>query len=70
MASDERGKVRVRIWFGQHLVAEYAASPTAANGYSAAMRERFSGLTVTVDDDLDGAERQMPAERLWRILPP
>ena len=70
MACDDPGKVRVRVWLRQYLVAEYSASPTAANGYSAAMRDRFSGLTVTVDDNLDGTERPMPAERLWGVLPP
>ena len=70
MAIDETVQVRVRVWFGQHLIANYVANLTAANGYAAATQDRFAGLTVTVDHNLDGTERPMPAERLWSVLPP
>ena len=70
MISDDTRMVRVRVWFGNHVVGNYAASTAAANGYSNAILDRFAGLTITVDDDLDGTEGRMPAERLWAILPP
>ena len=61
---------RVRVWFGEHLVAEYVASRAAADAYTSAMTQRFAGLLVTVDDEVSGRERPMPCERLWDTIPP
>ena len=63
-------RVRVRVWFGEHQIAAYSAAPAAADAYAAATRDRFGGLTVTVDNDLTGTEQPMPCELLWGILPP
>ena len=63
-------RVRVTVWFGEHQIAAYSAAPAAADDYVAAMRDRFSGLTVTVDSELTGTEQPMPCERLWGVLPP
>ena len=63
-------RVRVTVWFGEHQIAAYSAAPAAAENYVSAMRDRFSGLTVAVDDNLTGTERPMPCELLWGVLPP
>lgn len=38
---------RVRVWFGQHVIAEYTAVPDLADRYEAAMSRRFAGLKTT-----------------------
>ena len=38
---------RVRLWFGQHQIADYIGEAAHANRYEAAMRRRFPGLEVT-----------------------
>lgn len=58
------------MWFGEHLVAEYAASPVVADAYQSSITRRFAGLRVTVDDEVSGRERPMPCERLWYTIPP
>lgn len=40
---------RVRVWFGQHVIAELIAVPAAAERYAAAMDRRFGGLRITND---------------------
>jgi hypothetical protein len=40
---------RVRVWFGEHLIADYVADPESAANYEAAMRRRFVSLRVTND---------------------
>ena len=60
----------MQVWFGEHLMAEYAASPGVADAYQSAMTPRFAGLRVTVDDEVSGCERPMPCERLWDTIPP
>ena len=42
-------QVRVRVWFGEHAIADYQAIPELAESYAAAMSRRFSGLRVTCD---------------------
>jgi hypothetical protein len=39
----------VRVWFGEHLIADYISDPTSAADYEAAMRRRFLSLRVTND---------------------
>ncbi|WP_152364829.1 hypothetical protein [Microlunatus speluncae] len=61
---------RVRVWFGPHLLRDYRAEVTAAEGYAQAIARRFGGLKVTVDaevtDDLD----PLPCEQLWTVVTP
>jgi hypothetical protein len=40
---------RVRVWFGDHVIADYRAEPALAERYAAAMSRRFAGLRVTND---------------------
>lgn len=37
----------VRVWFGEHKIAEYKAEPALAARYAAAMSRRFPSLRVT-----------------------
>lgn len=39
----------VRVWFGEHVIAEYTAEPETAIRYQAAMARRFAGLRVTIE---------------------
>jgi hypothetical protein len=40
---------RVRVWFGEHVIAQYVAEAPLAARYEQAMRRRFAGLKVTND---------------------
>lgn len=65
---------QVRVWFGTHVVAEYAAVPHLTARYEDAMRRRFAGLRVTSeelagDQAARGAIRPLPSERLWELMP-
>jgi hypothetical protein len=40
---------RVRVWFGEHVIAQYVADAPLAERYEHAMRRRFAGLRVTND---------------------
>ncbi|MFB6720175.1 hypothetical protein ACFCV3_08460 [Kribbella sp. NPDC056345] len=40
---------RVRVWFGEHVIAEYTAEPATAIQYQAAMTRRFASLRVTIE---------------------
>jgi hypothetical protein len=40
---------RVRVWFGEHLIADYISDPHSAAAYEAAMHRRFVSLRVTND---------------------
>lgn len=42
-------KRRVRVWFGEHTIADYTAEPALAARYEAAMRRRSAALRVTND---------------------
>jgi hypothetical protein len=39
----------VRVWFGEHVIAEYTAEPETAIRYQAAMTRRFASLRVTIE---------------------
>lgn len=39
----------VRVWFGEHVIAEYTAEPATAMRYRAAMTRRFASLRVTIE---------------------
>jgi hypothetical protein len=62
-------RVRVRVWFGPHLIYTYSADPVAAQRYAAAMRRSFSGLQVSVDEADTAGLRPLPGEILWTIAP-
>ncbi|MFC0624273.1 hypothetical protein [Kribbella deserti] len=40
---------RVRVWFGDHPIADHVAEPLQAARYEAAMRRRFACCRVTND---------------------
>jgi hypothetical protein len=40
---------RVRVWFGEHVIADYTAEPAKAIRYQAAMTRRFYSLRVTIE---------------------
>jgi hypothetical protein len=61
---------RVRVWFGQHVIADYTATAGLAERYAEAMRRRFIGLRITVDDQPNGTERPVPCEQLWEVTAP
>lgn len=59
---------RVRIWFGDLLVAEYIADPDRASRYQRVMEPTFNGLRITVEvvpKELAAAE--LPDEQLWPL---
>jgi hypothetical protein len=40
---------RVRVWFGEHVIAEYTAEPADALRYQAGMTRRFASLRITIE---------------------
>lgn len=40
---------RVRVWFGEHVIADYTNDREHAERYAASMARRFAGLKVTTD---------------------
>lgn len=40
---------RVRVWFGEHIIADYTAEPALAVKYQAGMTRRFASLRVTIE---------------------
>lgn len=59
-ATMNRGRRRVRVWFGDHVIADYCAEPALAARYAAAMERRFAGLRVTNDPVPNGKSTQQP----------
>ncbi|ONI74446.1 hypothetical protein BWI15_14155 [Kribbella sp. ALI-6-A] len=62
---------RVRVWFGEHVIADYCAETLLAERYAQAMARRFAGLRVT-NEPLNGdglTSRPLPDERLWGLGP-
>lgn len=48
--SDPRApRSHVRVWFGNHVVAQHIADPALAERYAAAMGRRFASLRITID---------------------
>jgi hypothetical protein len=50
---------RVRVWFGEHVIAQHIAEAPLAARYEQAMRRRFAGLRVT--NDVLGASAESAA---------
>lgn len=40
---------RVRVWFGEHVIADYTAEPADALRYQAGMTRRFASLRITIE---------------------
>jgi hypothetical protein len=40
---------RVRVWFGDHPIADYTAEQELAARYAAAMKSRFGDLPITTE---------------------
>lgn len=40
---------RVRVWFGEHVIADHVAEAATAERYEQAMQRRFAGLRTTND---------------------
>jgi hypothetical protein len=57
----------VRIWLGDHLIAEYVAEPDRASRYQRVMTPKFTGLRITVDNGATGQASELPSEQLWPL---
>lgn len=51
-------RCRVRVWFGDHPIADYFAEPALANRYAAAMERRFPSLHITNEPIAEPAKPQ------------
>ncbi|RZU13966.1 hypothetical protein EV645_4826 [Kribbella rubisoli] len=40
---------RVRVWFGEHVIADYTGEPADALRYQAGMTRRFASLRITIE---------------------
>jgi hypothetical protein len=69
---------RVRVWLGEHLIAEYVAEPARAARYRQVMTPRFSGLLITIEplsadpvreggEGLESSAARLPDEQLWSL---
>lgn len=60
----------MRVWFGEHVVADYVADWNRAALYAEAMSRRFAGLQVTNEAaNPSVGSRPVPSERLWELVP-
>ena len=65
----------VRIWLGDHLIAEYVAEPDRASRYQRVMTPKFTGLRITVEAMSSGSgggtewqkASELPSEQLWPL---
>jgi hypothetical protein len=46
----------VRVWFGEHVIAEYTAELETAMRYQAAMTRRLASLRVTIEPAVPDAD--------------
>jgi hypothetical protein len=74
-APADGAQIRVRVWFGQHVIADYTACRELAEPYAHAMSRRFAGLRVTARltrrllHPVRGSQRGLLAKRIRRIRP-
>ncbi|MGZ0148997.1 hypothetical protein ACXJJ3_18120 [Kribbella sp. WER1] len=40
---------RVRVWFGEHVIADYTAESAKAIQYHVCMTRRFASLRITIE---------------------
>ncbi|HLR83376.1 MAG TPA: hypothetical protein VK059_00420 [Nocardioidaceae bacterium] len=68
-AQADTGQQWIRVWFGEHVLADYAAEPAVADRYAEAMRKRFMGLQVTSDPLPEGheAKEPLPTRQMWEL---
>jgi len=62
---------RVRVWFGEHVIADHSAEAALAERYADAMSRRFAGLRVT-NDPMPAGDKlpdPLPGERMWDVAP-
>lgn len=59
------GERRIRVWFGSEVICSHVAEPDEADRYARLMARRYSGLTVTIDDQPGKHDRSLPHELLW-----
>jgi hypothetical protein len=59
---DAPGTHSIHVWHGPHLIAAYNAPPALASRFAAAMRARFVGLRITVNDTVTGDVRPGPSD--------
>lgn len=65
----ERGELRVRLWFGQHVLHDYRADGDVARRYAKEIGRRFAGLKITIDSEVSTDMPQLPCEQLWTLTP-
>ncbi|MDN5854990.1 MAG: hypothetical protein L0K86_19490 [Actinomycetia bacterium] len=68
-AQTDTGQQWIRVWFGEHVLADYAAEPAVADRYAEAMRQRFMGLRVTSDPlpDDQATKEPLPTKQMWEL---
>ncbi len=66
---DQVRELRVRLWFGPHLLHDYRAGAEAAERYAEAIGKRFAGLRVTLDSAVTADLSPLPCEQLWTLTP-
>lgn len=68
-ATTDTGQQWIRVWFGEHVLADYAAEPAVADRYAEAMAQRFMGLRITSDPlPADQATKEpLPTKQMWEL---
>lgn len=67
--STDTGQQWIRVWFGEHVLADYTAESAVAGRYAKMMEQRFMGLRVTSDPlpDDQASTEPLPRERMWEM---
>lgn len=48
-AAPQPANRRVRVWFGEHVIADYTAEPVDAIRYQEGMTRRFASLRIIIE---------------------
>lgn len=48
--ADPVDRIQVRVWFGEHTIANYTGDCASALRYAAAMRRRFPSLQISTEE--------------------